>query len=807
MKKKILNKTLFALMSLCVLIGCGNNTSGDSAGDLNYDSVTPAINTEKFSEMLDAYEDYYDDFCDDNLEPYYEDISVCDCAARLVVNPDDNELMLVIADIVDATVDEEVKVDLHFYEYSKGEVIEYLEISNIWTQLEGIYVGNIDDGLYVVCTTYPNGDDGGYEHIQYEITDGDYEELSQTKDDDEEWIDINTKDGVLQYSLTYSLSERIFGDCDSNANKFCVAERDFEDYIDYLRDNTPHNVMELKAYYNAYLVENRITTVPDTDVVVDGVIYHYMGTSNKDVELNNASYRDYDKNMVIPCSTGYLYPAVSNLSGYVFPDEIDGYPVYKIDEGEVDIVLSKYINYFISMNIDYSLITDVEISGMFADLDGDDVPECVYGNVYHINSDGNIEIMSDYNMDSLESDLYSDMWSSGIIGAWKKYNGQKNDFEFEYWCDAGLSKITLDTRSDEELATMYGNDFVIYHNFLEENEDIKSEIEQNGCIILAEFEGHYTIMYNLENTYPDMLYISTDGIAKKYDQNDFAEDDGLYNYFSNFDILYDDYDAYNFIDLLDEMASLGSLYGGTTYSDADDLISYNLEDAWILNYQMRGEEVPDGAGSQIINYDNGADGYSATSGEAAETSAVEGAATADAGSATASSSSDDEILQKYEDYIENNDVDHYDVSYGCKFVDIDEDGTPELITDYGAQFQSLLYIDGAGEVSALWGIRYYDTDGAWIVLGDETGGLQFATLTGGFYQSYERLEVELDYASDGGIMDRYYYGFPREGTREEISYEEAQEIYEGCQNNYVSVDASNAPKEKTLEDAWEAYNN
>ncbi len=787
MKKKILNKTLFALMSLCVLIGCGNNASGDSAGDLNYDSVTPAINTEKFSEMLDAYEDYYDDFCDDNLEPYYEDISDCDCAARLVVNPDDNELMLVIADIVDATVDEEVKVDLHFYEYSKGEVIEYLEISNIWTQLEGIYVGNIDDGLYVVCTTYPNGDDGGYEHIQYEITDGDYEELSQTKDDDEEWIDINTKDGVLQYSLTYSLSERIFGDCDSNANKFCVAERDFEDYIDYLRDNTPHNVMELKAYYNAYLVENRITTVPDTDVVVDGVIYHYMGTSNKDVELNNASYRDYDKNIVIPCSIGYLYPAVSNLSGYVFPDEIDGYPVYKIDEGEVDIVLSKYINFFISMNIDYSHITDVEISGMFADLDGDDVPECVYGNVYHINSDGNIEIMSDYNMDSLESNSYSDMWSSGIIGAWKKYNGQKNDFEFEYWCDAGLSKITLDTRSDEELATMYGNDFVIYHNFLEENEDIKSEIEHNGCIIFAEFEGHYVIMYNLENTYPDMLYISTDGIAKKYDQNDFAEGDGLYNYFSNFDILYDDYDAYNFIDLLDEMVSLGSLYGGTTYSDADDLISYNLEDAWILNYQMRGEEVPDGAGSQNIYNDNGADGY------------------IDSGTASVGEGSD--IRYQYYDILANYIDDEYngDIGEGCKFVDIDSDGEPECIIGFGAQFQTLIYFmsDNLGVHEC--GIMGYVNNGNYAEVAsdyDEWGDPAFYGYSGGYMLGGDYYYQEYD----DSINDfAYYHDSVAFSSPEEITYSEYEEAILRLENEFIRT--SDMSYYSSLSEAWEQYIN
>ncbi len=793
MKKKILNKTLFALMSLCVLIGCGNNASGDSAGDLNYDSVTPAINTEKFSEMLDAYEDYYDDFCDDNLEPYYEDISDCDCAARLVVNPDDNELMLVIADIVDATVDEEVKVDLHFYEFSKGEVIEYLEISNIWTQLEGIYVGNIDDGLYVVCTTYPNGDDGGYEHIQYEITDGDYEELSQTKDDDEEWIDINTKDGVLQYSLTYSLSERIFGDCDSNANKFCVAERDFEDYIDYLRDNTPHNVMELKAYYNAYLVENRITTVPDTDVVVDGVIYHYMGTSNKDVELNNASYRDYDKNIVIPCSTGYLYPAVSNLSGYVFPDEIDGYPVYKIDEGEVDIVLSKYINYFISMNIDYSHITDVEISGMFADLDGDDVPECVYGNVYHINSDGNIEVMSDYNMDSLESDSYSDMWSSGIIGAWKKYNGQKNDFEFEYWCDAGLSNITLDTRSDEELATMYGNDFVIYHNFLEENEDIKSEIEQNGCIIFAEFEGHYVIMYNLKNTYPDMLYISTDGIAKKYDQNDFAEDDGLYNYFSNFDILYDDYDAYNFIDLLDEMVSLGSLYGGTTYSDADDLISYNLEDAWILNYQMRGEEVPDGGDSQIINYDNGADGYYDS-----------GTASSDEGVTV-----EVDILQVYEDYCDENDIDISFDTGGCVFYDIDGNGTPECICYLNSPLPMLLYMHDSSEVRSLYSVSGIGDGNGKVVhfyQGYPTTTI-LAELELGVIWDMEYLQEDEEYSEvDYNTYWKYYYCTDGENY-EEITESNYWLFYDRFFEDTISVSSlyNDIRHGDDLNQAWDLY--
>lgn len=585
MKRKIITIVMASMLSVSLLAGCGKEASDREDDDVRTErnvednenkengTVTASIDTKNFDKMMDAYKDYYNEFCDENLKPYYEDHSDCDCAARFVVNPDDNKVMMVIADIVDCAGNE-MKVDLYFFEYSGGKVKEYLSIPSIWTTTDGIYVGNIVDELYVSTTTYPDG--GQYEHLQYRVSDGKAEEIIQSKYDDEEWIDIETQNGVFQYALPYNLSERIFTDCDSYANKYCVAERDFEDCIDYLKENVPESITGLKVIYGDYLIENRITSYPNTNLIHEDVCYYYVRNEKIEDALRKFGY-DYDENLINgyePDMRGYLFPCVKDLLEVEYPSSIDEYDVYPFEEKEIIALLQ----------------------------------------IIH---------------------------------------------------DDGIDSILDSTKCGYKI-------------------------------------GHYgEIYWNGESP--------------------------------NYAIAVD--------------AGVGTSEGGET-------------------------------------------------------------ATADAGSATTSSSSaDDEILQKYEDYIENNDVDHYDVSYGCKFVDIDEDGTPELITDYGAQFQNLLYIDGAGEVSALWGIRYYDTDGAWIVLGDETGGLQFATLTGGFYSAYERLEVELDYDSDGGIMDRYYYGFPREGTREEISYEKAQEIYKGCENNYVSVSLSDAPSEITLEDAWEAYNN
>lgn len=603
MKKRLVALMMVGMLSVSMLAGCGKDASdekdnvrteedADTKDTEQGEGSSLSIDTKDFDKMMDAYKDYYSEFCEENLKPYYEDHSDCDCAARFVVNPDDNNIMMVIADIVDAAGDE-MKVDLYFYEYKSGKVKEYLSIPGIWTTTDGIYVGNIVDGLFVSTTTYPNG--GQYEHTQYRIADGKAEEITQSKEDDEEWIDINTEKGVFEYPLPYDLSGRIFTDCDSYANKYCVAERNLEEAIDFIKAGAPKTSNELKVLWVDYLVDNRITSKPD--ISADAFDYEDIISQIEMLEEKQIEFED-----------------VRTLNSVM-----------------------KAVEMYVDDNPLPSNITEITVE--FRD-----------GKVY---ADSSVDI-SEY---------------------------------------MGLSSAS-------------------------EGVSLESEEWKPFTLTYSLSTGEWTL--SPENT--------------------------------------------------------GALY-----------------------YDALGNRLKDNS-SEENNTDNGGAAVGASEGREP--------APADSGDTTASSSSaDDEILQKYEDYIENNDVDHYDVSYGCKFVDIDEDGTPELITDYGAQFQNLLYIDGAGEVSALWGIRYYDTDGAWIVLGDETGGLQFATLTGGFYSAYERLEVELDYDSDGGIMDRYYYGFPREGTREEISYEKAQEIYKGCENNYVSVSLSDAPSEITLEDAWEAYNN
>ena len=272
--KSLVALFIAGMLSVSMLAGCGKDVSDEGDVKIEEDADTKdteqgdgsslSIDTKDFDKMMDAYKDYYSEFCEENLKPYYEDHSDCDCAARFVVNPDDNKVMMVIADIVDAAGDE-MKVDLYFYEYKSGKVKEYLSIPGIWTTTDGIYVGNILNGLYVSTTTYPDG--GQYEHTQYIISDGKAEEISQSKADDEEWIDIETSNGVFEYALPYNLSERIFTDCDYDANKYCVAERDFEDCIDYLKENVPESVASLKVIYGDFLVENRITSYPNTNLI------------------------------------------------------------------------------------------------------------------------------------------------------------------------------------------------------------------------------------------------------------------------------------------------------------------------------------------------------------------------------------------------------------------------------------------------------------------------------------------------------------------------------------------------------------
>ena len=270
MKKRLVALFMVGMLSFSMLAGCGKDASDEGDVKIEEDADTKdteqgegsslSIDTKDFDKMMDAYKDYYNEFCEENLKPYYEDHSDCDCAARFVVNPDDNKVMMVIADIVDAAGDE-MKVDLHFYEYKSGKVKEYLSIPGIWTTTDGIYVGNILNGLYVSTTTYPDG--GQYEHTQYKISDGKAEEITQSKADDEEWIDINTEKGIFEYPLPYDLSGRIFTDCDSYANKYCVSERNLEEAIDFIKEGSPMTANELKVLWVDYLVENRITSNPN----------------------------------------------------------------------------------------------------------------------------------------------------------------------------------------------------------------------------------------------------------------------------------------------------------------------------------------------------------------------------------------------------------------------------------------------------------------------------------------------------------------------------------------------------------------
>ena len=271
MKKRLVALFMVGMLSFSMLAGCGKDAS-DEGDDVKIEEDADtkdteqgegsslSIDTKDFDKMMDAYKDYYNEFCEENLKPYYEDHSDCDCAARFVVNPDDNKVMMVISDIVDAAGDE-MKVDLYFYEYKSGKVKEYLSIPGIWTTTDGIYVGNILNGLYVSTTTYPDG--GQYEHTQYKISDGKAEEITQSKADDEEWIDINTEKGIFEYPLPYDLSGRIFTDCDSYANKYCVSERNLEEAIDFIKEGSPMTANELKVLWVDYLVENRITSNPN----------------------------------------------------------------------------------------------------------------------------------------------------------------------------------------------------------------------------------------------------------------------------------------------------------------------------------------------------------------------------------------------------------------------------------------------------------------------------------------------------------------------------------------------------------------
>ena len=566
--KSLVALFIAGMLSVSMLAGCGKDVSDEGDVKIEEDADTKdteqgegsslSIDTKDFDKMMDAYKDYYSEFCEENLKPYYEDHSDCDCAARFVVNPDDNKVMMVIADIVDAAGDE-MKVDLYFYEYKSGKVKEYLSIPGIWTTTDGIYVGNILNGLYVSTTTYPDG--GQYEHTQYIISDGKAEEISQSKADDEEWIDIETSNGVFEYALPYNLSERIFTDCDYDANKYCVAERDFEDCIDYLKENVPESVASLKVIYGDFLVENRITSYPNTNLIYEDVCYYYVRNEKIEDALRKFGY-DYDKNLINgyePDMRGYLFPCVKDLLESEYPASIDEYDVYPFEEKEIIPLLQ----------------------------------------IIH---------------------------------------------------DEGIDSILDSTKCGYKI-------------------------------------GHFGEIY-------------WNGESPNYA---IAEDAGV-----------------------------GTSEGGET-------------------------------------------------------------ATADAGSATTSSSSaDDEILQKYQDYIDANYSYNIIDNGGCVFYDIDGDGTPELLCNITAQFQTILYEDCNGDISEINGVQWYGAGDGRIIQRSEAGDIYFNYLSEGIVVDTVYIEVELEPTDNDPYAAKYYYSSG--DTYEEISDEEYQSYFD-------EMDADD-----NLLETWQLYN-
>lgn len=447
MKKRWTAILMILMMSLALLAGCNDQssnsrssrnsrndereTSDDSVEALSFNIFNT---TEDFNEMMDAYKDFYNEFCEENLKPYYENRTECDCAAMLVVNPDNNKIMMVIADVVGFNSRSGGNVDLCFYEYSQGEVREYLKILNIWVD-DTICVGNIADGLYV-SYDHPNGND--WEYVHYKIENGEAKEITPTVYFDEEtvyidgqpvdivhdgdehtvdidghtlyydydgrvvfydrqrvydkgwWIDIDTNEGVYHpYFWHGSLTECIVTDA-TDAN-FCVSERLFEGYLDYLKEHTPESVTDLKVIYGDYLLENGATTRPRTFIVYDGIEYYYV---REEKLFDNGrcilgDYDNYDRRFVNgtePDMRGYLFPCVNDLLAHEYPESIDGYAVYPFDTAQLeeaaqiqaalsDANYQKYQRYFNNEEDDHVY--------RFVDIDVDGTPELLASLTYY----------------------------------------------------------------------------------------------------------------------------------------------------------------------------------------------------------------------------------------------------------------------------------------------------------------------------------------------------------------------------------------------------------------------------------------
>ena len=167
----------------------------------------------------------------------------------------------------------------------------------------------------------------------------------------------------------------------------------------------------------------------------------------------------------------------------------------------------------------------------------------------------------------------------------------------------------------------------------------------------------------------------------------------------------------------------------------------------------------------------------------------------DAGT-TAVSGVNDEIFQKYKDSIDPSDIFE---SNECFFVDVDGNGTPELIAYLGNRIPLMYYINSEGNV---------EQDGITGLI--EGGGKTCCNYSegDGWGVSFSRLEngqliSEYSIYIGGDIMNPTLANYYHDGVCDEVSEQEAESL----SNTDAYTDLWNYTSYSSLLDAWEAYNN
>jgi predicted RNA-binding Zn-ribbon protein involved in translation (DUF1610 family) len=281
--------------------------------------IVKNINSHNYSKALKAYQEFYDEYYDEYSDELGKHSSfssddlyrnreygwhLVDCSGKIVMK--DNKPILVIADEIDLTADEDEDgdyyyvdgiFDVHFYEFDGWKVKEMVTIPKLRSWDDGFSVFTVENTIYVTTDSYANGFEG------YRIDEDSYDELKVIKygeddedddRDDEVVTEIGESGKDAQQMFDYgSYTQVVFTDC---GNMVIMAGDTFDDWLEYLGEQKIKSTLDLDVTLAEYLVKEGM----GSDYIwslywKDGIYYEYR-TEDECLYVDGADegYNEYD---------------------------------------------------------------------------------------------------------------------------------------------------------------------------------------------------------------------------------------------------------------------------------------------------------------------------------------------------------------------------------------------------------------------------------------------------------------------------------------------------------------------------------